>query len=143
MDLLQTIYDQAWRQNKKTRETVNALSLVAIDLGLDDEERDAALDAGDVHTTAGALALTEMIRDRLLREARIENSRPTDQPKENAMKHEKREISIPKGTIVEGSQSGLVTLKADVHVEAIRESDGCWLYEIRDESFRCAGGSAS
>ncbi len=62
------------------------------------------------------------------------------------MKHDKRQISVLAGTLVEGSQSGQVTLKGDVYVEAIREVNGCWLYgedDPRAESWRCAGASAA
>lgn len=60
------------------------------------------------------------------------------------MKHEKREISIPAGTLVESSErEALVRLKAGVYVEAIRESSGSWLYAVGDEIFRVSGGLIS
>jgi len=52
-------------------------------------------------------------------------------------------ISIPAGTIVFGEESGRLTLKGDVYVQASRHEDGSWGYEIRGEQFSCAGGLAN
>lgn len=65
MDLLQTAYDPGWEERKRINHVVFSLSCIAIELGKDDEEMDSAVDAGRVHTVGAALALTEMIKERL------------------------------------------------------------------------------
>lgn len=51
-------------------------------------------------------------------------------------------IRIRQGVKVQSERTGLITLIGDVYVEAQREPDGCWLYELRGTQYRCAGGLA-
>ena len=55
-------------------------------------------------------------------------------------------ISIPQGTIVgriDGGTTSLVTLSGSVYVEATREIDGSWAYNLGEKRFVCAGSSGT
>jgi len=49
-------------------------------------------------------------------------------------------IKIPEGTIVQSKERGLVTLQADVYVDATRARDGGWNYQVYNSKYYTCGG---